>query len=161
MILQDHILALNILCSLKETDESNIGATGVSLGAEQSIYLASLDDRIKAVVGFGWLSDKEAMITGHNSNWSVYNLYNYFDNSDLPSLIAPRATLYSNGRLEDKKRIDSFSSDNALNTLSKINKSYKLFNKKAYYIKHKGRHEYNNQIAFKFLSKNLKFKNGK
>ena len=113
VILQDHILALNILYSLDVTDKHNIFAAGVSLGAEQSIYLTSIDERIKAIVAFGWLSDKKALLTGHRPCWSVHNLYTFFDNSDIPAMIAPRGALYSIGKKEDINHIDSFTIERA------------------------------------------------
>jgi|SRR3989344_856473 len=153
LILQDHILALNILYSLDETDKENIFSAGVSLGAEQSIYLAALDKRIKAIVTFGWLSDKEALITGHQHSWAVPNIFTYFDISDICALIAPRGALYSNGRKEDRNTIDSFSSKRALKTLEKINQSYKLLGKSVIYKEHPRGHVFDNFLAYGFLKK--------
>ncbi|MDQ1910677.1 alpha/beta fold hydrolase [Paenibacillus sp. GD4] len=49
-MLADHLLALNLLCSLPEVDPQRIGAIGHSLGGYNAWFLAGWDRRIRAVV---------------------------------------------------------------------------------------------------------------
>lgn len=48
--LVDNMRAVDVLCSMSEVDSSRIGATGASGGGNQTMYLAAMDDRIKAAV---------------------------------------------------------------------------------------------------------------
>src|SRR5690606_8902254 len=50
MQLTDNVRALDFLCSLPMVDTQRIGVTGASGGGNQSMWLAALDERIKAVV---------------------------------------------------------------------------------------------------------------
>ena len=49
-LLVDNMRAVDVLASLPEVDASRIGATGASGGGNQTMYLAAMDDRIKAAV---------------------------------------------------------------------------------------------------------------
>jgi pimeloyl-ACP methyl ester carboxylesterase len=49
-ILVDNKRSIDLLLSLKEVDNNNIGVTGASGGGNQTMWLAAMDDRIKAAV---------------------------------------------------------------------------------------------------------------
>ena len=49
-ILVDNKRSIDVLLSLKEVDANNIGVTGASGGGNQTMWLAAMDDRIKAAV---------------------------------------------------------------------------------------------------------------
>jgi hypothetical protein len=48
--ISDNMRGVDLLCSLPEVDEKNIGATGASGGGNQTMWLAAVDERIKAAV---------------------------------------------------------------------------------------------------------------
>ena len=48
--ISDNIRGVDLLCSLPEADPSKIGATGASGGGNQAMWLAAVDQRVKAVV---------------------------------------------------------------------------------------------------------------
>ena len=48
--ISDNMRGVDLLCSLQEVDPENIGATGASGGGNQAMWLAAVDQRIKAVV---------------------------------------------------------------------------------------------------------------
>jgi hypothetical protein len=48
--ISDNIRGVDLLCSLPYVDSKNIGATGASGGGNQTMWLASLDERIKAAM---------------------------------------------------------------------------------------------------------------
>lgn len=48
--LVDNMRGVDLLCSLPEVDKRCIGATGASGGGNQTMYLAAMDDRIKAAM---------------------------------------------------------------------------------------------------------------
>src|SRR6476646_3810507 len=48
--LSDNIRGVDLLCSLSYVDANNLGATGASGGGNQTMWLAAMDERIKAAV---------------------------------------------------------------------------------------------------------------
>lgn len=59
-MLVDHMQAVELLCALDVVDPGRIGAIGHSLGGYNAIFLAGLDDRVRAVVsscGFSMFAD--------------------------------------------------------------------------------------------------------
>lgn len=48
--LSDNIRGVDLLCSLSAVDQGKIGATGASGGGNQTMWLAAIDERIKAAV---------------------------------------------------------------------------------------------------------------
>jgi len=50
MHISDNIRGVDLLCSLPYVDRNNIGATGTSGGGNQTMWLAALDDRVKAAI---------------------------------------------------------------------------------------------------------------
>lgn len=49
-MITDHRQSVEVLCSLPEVDIDRVGAIGHSLGAYNAIYLAGLDERVRATV---------------------------------------------------------------------------------------------------------------
>ncbi|SCL26733.1 Alpha/beta hydrolase family protein [Micromonospora rhizosphaerae] len=59
-MLVDHVQAIELLCALDVVDPNRIGAIGHSLGGYNSIFLAGLDERVRAVTascGFSVFAD--------------------------------------------------------------------------------------------------------
>jgi hypothetical protein len=50
MQISDNVRGVDLLCSLPYVDKNNIGATGASGGGNQTMWVASMDERIKAAV---------------------------------------------------------------------------------------------------------------
>ena len=50
MQITDNIRGVDLLCSLPFVDKDNIGATGASGGGNQTMWLAAMDERVKAAV---------------------------------------------------------------------------------------------------------------
>ena len=151
--LEDQMKALDFLSSLDVVDKERIGIAGVSLGGALSMYLALFDDRIKTAVVMGYLSKhKNALAIGdHALINNIPNLVNYFEMSDIASLIAPKPLLYSNGKY------DSFSADEGKEVFLKIQKAYTLMNstENVQWAEHSGGHTFDNEIAYKFLKEQL------
>ena len=100
----EHSIAIDVLESLTQVDDQNIGVLGHSLGGHGSIFLAAYDDRIKACA-----CNCGASFFRHNPNvnsWSRDRWYIYFkpiregllkgemppiDFHEIIALIAPRA----------------------------------------------------------------------
>jgi dipeptidyl aminopeptidase/acylaminoacyl peptidase len=93
--------ALDVLAAHPLVDANRIGAVGFSYGATTSLFLAALDDRVRAAVVSGYLSSWRA---AHMVPWNMCGsqvwrgLLSEFEHVDIASLIAPRALLVEGGR---------------------------------------------------------------
>jgi dienelactone hydrolase len=64
-MLHDAQVALDVLARDPHVDAQRLGAVGHSLGAKQTLYLAALDERVKAAVS------SEGGVGRQFSNWSA------------------------------------------------------------------------------------------
>jgi len=102
-MLYDSQVATDILAALPEVDPARVGAVGHSLGAKESLYLAALDERIKATVS------SEGGIGTKFSNWNApWYLGTAIDepsftheHHELLALAAPRPFLLVGGQSAD------------------------------------------------------------
>jgi dienelactone hydrolase len=95
--------AVDLLASLNEVDPDRIGAAGHSLGAKEVLYLAALDDRIRATVS------SEGGIGSTYSNWDApwyWGDKEFFgrEHHELLALVAPRPFLLIGGNSADGDR---------------------------------------------------------
>ena len=98
-MLFDGMVALNILAGLPEVDPARLGAVGHSLGGKETLYLAALDDRLRAAVS------SEGGIGTRLSNWDApWYLGEDVRRADFPhehhellALAAPRPLLFLAG----------------------------------------------------------------
>jgi dienelactone hydrolase len=102
-MLYDAQRAVDLLASLNEVDPRRIGAAGHSLGAKEVLYLAALDDRVRAAVS------SEGGIGTKFSNWGApwyWGDDEYFgrEHHELLALVAPRAFLLIGGNSADGER---------------------------------------------------------
>lgn len=100
--LRDDLSALDYLCSLPDVDASRVGCVGLSEGGKRTLYLAAMDDRIKAAVISGYYTTLKGAIRQWDrlAGWDICNyvpgLLRYADYTDLGALIAPRPLLIEN-----------------------------------------------------------------
>ena len=101
-MLYDGRRAVDLLLSLPEVDPQRIGAAGHSLGAKETLYLAALDDRVKAAVA------SEGGVGVRFSNWDapwyLATRELHHDHHELLALVAPRAFLVIGGDSADGAR---------------------------------------------------------
>jgi predicted peptidase len=85
-------------------DAQRLGAVGLSYGGTTTLFLAALDDRVKAAVVSGYFSSWAA---AHRVPWNmcgsqvVPGLLGRLEHVDLGALIAPRALLVETGTTDD------------------------------------------------------------
>jgi hypothetical protein len=94
----DNMRAVDLLSSLSSVDSENIGATGASGGGNQVMWLAAVDERVKAVVPVVSVGTFQSYIL--NSNCICEALtggLTYTEESAVLGLIAPRALKICNG----------------------------------------------------------------
>jgi dienelactone hydrolase len=90
LMLYDDMRAVDFLLAQPETDEYNIGCGGLSGGGLRTVYLAGMDERIKASVCVGFMSTAEefAPYKVHTHTWMMYlpGLTPLMDFTDLYAL---------------------------------------------------------------------------
>ena len=86
---------VDYLLTREEVDGGRIGCCGLSLGGIRSVFLAGLDNRIKASVAAGWMTTFESMLfdrcRDHTFMLSVPRLAEYMDIPDVAGLSAPNS----------------------------------------------------------------------
>ena len=85
--LWNNIRALDLLCSMPEVDAANIGMTGASGGGSQTLFLALLDDRIKAAAPINMIS---LHMQGGCACENAAGLRRDTDNAEMCAMLAPR-----------------------------------------------------------------------
>ena len=90
--ISDNIRGIDLLCSLPFVDPAKIGATGASGGGSQTIWLAGLDERIKATMLVVSAGTFESHVMGSPCICEVMNdALNFTEESGVLALVAPRA----------------------------------------------------------------------
>ena len=86
--LWNNVRALDLLCSLPYVDGENIGMTGASGGGSQTLFLALLDERVKAAAPINMIS---LHMQGGCPCENAAGLRRHTDNGEMCAMIAPRA----------------------------------------------------------------------
>jgi len=92
----DAMRAIDYLTTRPEVDPNRIGCIGHSLGGQQTLFTAALDERIAAAVSScGFASYRTIFRDRINHNFSLYvpNLASHGDVGDILALVAPRPFL--------------------------------------------------------------------
>ena len=119
--LWDLMRCVDYFGSQPDVDESKIGCAGLSLGGEMAMWLAAMDEKMKATVSSGFLTRMDQMEQNHCMCWKFAGLRELVDFADIYSLIAPRALLCQNGLQEPPSQ---FPVSIARETLKEINLIY-------------------------------------
>ena len=85
--LWNNIRALDLLSSMPEVDPERIGVTGASGGGSQSLFLALVDDRIKAAAPINMIS---LLMQGGCECENAPGLRRFTDNGEMCAMLAPR-----------------------------------------------------------------------
>src|SRR4051812_15121616 len=102
---------LDYLESRPDVDPARLGCIGHSLGGQQTLFLAALDERVGASVSScGFASMKAVLREGINHNFGAYvpGWLEHGDAGDLLAEVAPRAFLALNGEHDRIFPIDGF-----------------------------------------------------
>lgn len=93
----NNIRALDYLISMPTVDESRIGVTGASGGAQQAMYLMALDERIAAAAPVCMASYLAEILMDHSAHCTCNHVPRMGTASDVPamcSVFAPKPALY-------------------------------------------------------------------
>lgn len=120
----DNMRGVDYLASLSYVDPDNIGATGASGGGNQAMWLAAIDDRIKAVVPVVSVGTFESYVLGHNCICEVLvDGMIHTEASGVLGLMAPRALKMHNHTEESNP---AFFPDEMLRTYKNVKPIYVL-----------------------------------
>jgi dienelactone hydrolase len=98
MMVHDSLKALEYLRSRQDVDAASIVTLGMSMGASMAIWVAALDEGVRACVDICGQTDWDALIAArdlerHGIYYFVPGLLKRFSMSSLDALIAPRPHL--------------------------------------------------------------------
>jgi len=95
----DHLRCLEYLLARPDIDRRRVGAAGLSMGCEHSLYLAALDERVSLAILSCCLRDwrDEVHDQSHCPCSYLPGLFEHFDWSDIACLISPRPVLVQQG----------------------------------------------------------------
>lgn len=102
LMLRDEQMLLDYLETRPEVDADRIAATGMSMGATRSWWLAAIDDRIRAIVSVACFTRYTELIQNgalrsHGIYYFVPGILKHFDTEAIYSLVAPRPMLQLSG----------------------------------------------------------------
>lgn len=151
----DCIRSVDFLISLPETDTSQIGCAGLSLGGEMAMWLGAMDTRIKATLSAGFLTVMDHMEQNHCLCWKFDGLRELVDFPDIYSLIAPRALMCQNGIKESETQ---FNVPLARTALTRIQSIFSVMNRpeNLLFDVHEGEHEVDVPSLIWFFQKFLR-----
>jgi dienelactone hydrolase len=108
---------LDYLVSRPDVDATRLGCIGHSLGGQQTLFLAALDERVRAAVSScGFASMKAVLRDGINHNLGLYvpGWLEHGDVGELLAEVAPRAFLALNGATDRIFPIDGLEASYAV-----------------------------------------------
>ncbi len=152
--LWDLMRCVDFLTSLEEVDPRRIGCLGNSLGGEMVMWLAAMDERVKATVSSGFLTKMDQLETNHCMCWKIPGLRELVDFSDIYSLIAPRALLCQNGLKEPPSQFPVSIAREAVKEVELIYRDFEQPTNVAL-VAHEGGHEIHLPSLLMFFEKHL------
>ncbi len=120
----DDMRGVDLLASRPEVDPSRIGTIGLSFGGTRALYLAALDDRIRAANVSCYLTSFLAYaIRSWNACGSQLpsGILNHCELADIAALVAPRAL-----RCESGERDTGFPIDVAREAFTTVSRCYEV-----------------------------------
>ena len=97
IVVHDDRRSIDLLQSIPEVDPKRIGALGLSVGGYRTGYLVGIDDRVKAAIIVGWMTELADVVKinspNHGGLMIAEGIYKYLDHPDIVSLAAPQCAL--------------------------------------------------------------------
>jgi dienelactone hydrolase len=97
IVFWDDLRTVDYLATRPEVDPKRIGCLGISMGGYRAMFLAALDDRVRAACVTGFMSTVRPMLKAHidTHSWVHFlpGLHRFLDWPDVAALAAPRALL--------------------------------------------------------------------
>lgn len=126
----DNMRGVDLLCSLPYVDSEKIGATGASGGGNQTMWLAAMDERVKAAVPVVSVGTFESYVMGSNCTCeTLIDGLTFTEEAGILALVAPRALLISNGLKDSNAAFNPSEMIRSFNNAMPIFELYKVGNK--------------------------------
>lgn len=153
--------AIEFLAHHPDVDPSRLGVVGFSSGGTAAIFLAALDERVKALVASGCVGSFSSryLFSRHDSYEAVAGITKFLEMSDCLAMIAPRPVLSHWGALDDQpqKRTAAYNAS-SLSTWAAAQRAYKVLDAVEDFEKCVSKnmgHEFDNGAAVEFLHRHL------
>ena len=139
----DALRCLDYVATLPEVDPDRLAVAGLSLGGETTMYVAALDERIKAACSSGWLTSVANLKNGHCQCFNFPGLEENFEFSDIFACIAPRILVCELG--EQEKAPGGFPVPIGRRAFEQLSAAYRVFNAESNltFTVHPGPHVFN------------------
>ncbi len=122
----DALRCLDYVATLPEVDPDRLAVAGLSLGGETTMYVAALDERVRAACSSGWLTTVANMKNGHCACYNFSGLEETFDFSDIFACVAPRVLVCELG--EQERAPGGFPVAIGRQAIEEIRAAYRIFN---------------------------------
>jgi hypothetical protein len=141
----DAIRCLDYAATLPEVDAGRLAVAGLSLGGETTMYVAALDERVRAACSSGWLTTVANMKNGHCQCFNFPGLEENFDFCDIFACVAPRSLVCELG--EQERAPGGFPVAIGKQALAGIQPAYRVFDAESNLTLtvHPGPHVFNGQ----------------
>ena len=148
----DALCCLDYAVSLPEVDPDRFAVAGLSLGGETSMYVAALDERIKAACSSGWLTTVANLKNGHCPCFNFPGLEANFEFSDIFACVAPRLLVCELG--EQERAPGGFPVPIGRQAFAQLRAAYRVFNAESNLTLtvHPGPHVFNGKDFFPKLA---------
>jgi len=144
---------VDVIESQPLVDKDRIGAAGLSMGAEWTMWLTACDPRVKAAVVSGWMCTTEGVLRVPNCPcWLPPGLLELCDIAEVHILIAPRPLLFESATEDGCFPIDATRAG-----FEKVRKGYSVFGADGKVRQHTfpGGHAWNGGEAYAFMEQAL------
>jgi hypothetical protein len=121
----DALRCLDYLETRPEVDRNRIAVAGLSLGGETTMYVAALDERVKAACSSGWLTTVANMKNGHCPCFNFPGLEENFDFADIFACVVPRPLVLELG--EKERAPGGFPVSLGRGAFEEIRRAYRVF----------------------------------
>jgi Abhydrolase family len=121
----DALRCLDYLETRPEVDPRRLTVAGLSLGGETTMYVAALDERVKAACSSGWLTTVANLKNGHCPCWNFPGLEQHFEFADVFACVAPRPLVCEVG--EKERAPGGFPVPVARGAFEEIRAAYRVF----------------------------------
>jgi hypothetical protein len=122
----DALRCLDYVATLPEVDPSRLAVAGLSLGGETTMYVAAMDERLKAACSSGWLTTVANMKNGHCPCFNFLGLEENFEFSDIFACVAPRVLVCELG--EKERAPGGFPVPIGRQAFAQLSAAYRVFN---------------------------------
>ncbi len=151
----DLVRALDFLESLDCVRPDRIGAMGLSLGGEMTLFLSALDSRVRAACVCGYVTSHRNTFLArpHCTCGCLRDLARWFEHADLAALIAPRPLFLDSGRADT-----AFPTADAEAVIRELRPVYDLFGRPAAELGievHDGGHEIAGHLSIPWMAERL------